>query len=103
MRVGDTVTVTVAAGAFVAAGKPAIADATGIPGELQRVRDGGTIGAMTSIEKVLKCPVLFLGLSLPEHGYHAPNEYFLIESSNSKLTGFNGAVKSHVDFLFEIA
>ena len=30
------------------------------------VRDGGTIGAMTSIEKVLKCPVLFLGLSLPE-------------------------------------
>jgi len=40
------------------------------------VRDGGTIGAMTSIENVLKCPVLFLGLSLPEHGYHAPNEYF---------------------------
>ena len=29
------------------------------------VRDGGTIGAMTSIEKVMKCPVLFLGLSLP--------------------------------------
>jgi acetylornithine deacetylase/succinyl-diaminopimelate desuccinylase-like protein len=27
------------------------------------VRDGGTIGAMTSIEKVLNCPVLFLGLS----------------------------------------
>src|SRR2546425_448960 len=40
------------------------------------VRDGGTIGAMTSIEKVLKCPVFFLGLSLPEHGYHAPNENF---------------------------
>src|SRR4030095_1127335 len=40
------------------------------------VRDGGTIGAMTSIEKVLQCPVLFLGLSLPEHGYHAPNENF---------------------------
>jgi hypothetical protein len=31
---------------------------------------------MSSIEKVLKCPVLFLGLSLPEHGYHAPNENF---------------------------
>src|SRR5215204_3850719 len=40
------------------------------------VRDGGTIGAMTSIEKVLNCPVMFLGLSLPEHGYHAPNENF---------------------------
>lgn len=36
-------------------------------------------------------------------GAHAPNEYFLIESSNSKLTDFNGAVKSHVDYLFEIA
>mgnify|MGYP003694731951 CR=1 FL=1 len=24
----------------------------------------------------LKVPILFMGLSLPEHGYHAPNEYF---------------------------
>jgi acetylornithine deacetylase/succinyl-diaminopimelate desuccinylase-like protein len=40
------------------------------------VREGGSIGAVVSMEKVLKCPVLFLGLSLPEHGYHAPNENF---------------------------
>jgi acetylornithine deacetylase/succinyl-diaminopimelate desuccinylase-like protein len=40
------------------------------------VREGGSIGAVVSMEKYLKCPVLFLGLSLPEHGYHAPNENF---------------------------
>jgi acetylornithine deacetylase/succinyl-diaminopimelate desuccinylase-like protein len=40
------------------------------------VRDGGTIGSVISMEKVLRCPVMFLGLSLPEHGYHAPNENF---------------------------
>jgi acetylornithine deacetylase/succinyl-diaminopimelate desuccinylase-like protein len=40
------------------------------------VRDGGTIGAVVMMRKVLGCPVAFLNLSLPEHGYHAPNENF---------------------------
>jgi acetylornithine deacetylase/succinyl-diaminopimelate desuccinylase-like protein len=40
------------------------------------VREGGSIGAVMSMERVLRAPVYFLGLSLPEHGYHAPNEYF---------------------------
>ena len=40
------------------------------------VREGGSIGALVSMEKVLKAPVFFLGLSLPEHGYHAPNENY---------------------------
>jgi len=40
------------------------------------VREGGSIGAVVSMEKVLRAPVLFLGLSLPEHGYHAPNENY---------------------------
>ncbi len=40
------------------------------------VREGGSIGAVLSMERVLKVPILFLGLSLPEHGYHAPNENF---------------------------
>jgi len=39
-------------------------------------REGGSIGAVLSMERVLKSPVFFLGLSLPEHGYHAPNENF---------------------------
>src|SRR5690349_1775038 len=36
-------------------------------------------------------------------GAHAPNEYFLIESSNPKLQGMDGAVKSYVEFLYEMA
>ncbi|MEP6921649.1 MAG: M20/M25/M40 family metallo-hydrolase [bacterium] len=52
------------------------------------VRDGGTIGAMTSIEQILKCPVLFLGLSLPEHGYHAPNENFDWQQASGGMVAF---------------
>jgi acetylornithine deacetylase/succinyl-diaminopimelate desuccinylase-like protein len=52
------------------------------------VRDGGTIGAMTSIEKVLRCPIMFLGLSLPEHGYHAPNENFDWQQASGGMIAF---------------
>jgi acetylornithine deacetylase/succinyl-diaminopimelate desuccinylase-like protein len=52
------------------------------------VRDGGTIGAMTSIEKVLRCPIMFLGLSLPEHGYHAPNENFDWQQASGGIVAF---------------
>ena len=44
--------------------------------EPARVREGGSIGAVVSLNRVFNAPVIFLGLSLPEHGYHAPNEYF---------------------------
>ena len=37
------------------------------------VRAGGTNGAVLSMERILKCPIVFMGLSLPDHGYHAPN------------------------------
>ena len=40
------------------------------------VREGGSIGAIPVLQRAWKVPVLFMGLSLPEHGYHAPNEYF---------------------------
>jgi len=40
------------------------------------VREGGTIGAVLSMERVLTCPIVFMGLSLPDHGYHAPNENY---------------------------
>ncbi len=40
------------------------------------VREGGSIGAVSLMERTWKVPILFLGLSLPEHGYHAPNEFF---------------------------
>jgi acetylornithine deacetylase/succinyl-diaminopimelate desuccinylase-like protein len=34
---------------------------------------------------------------------HAPDEYYLIESRNPKLSGFDAAVKSYVDFLYQVA
>lgn len=39
-------------------------------------REGGSIGAVLTMEHLLGAPVNFLGLSLPEHGYHAINENF---------------------------
>ena len=36
-------------------------------------------------------------------GAHAPDEYYLIESSNPKVQGFDAAVKSYVDYLYELA
>ena len=40
------------------------------------VREGGSIGAVVSMAEAWGVPVTLLGLSLPEHGYHGPNEYF---------------------------
>jgi acetylornithine deacetylase/succinyl-diaminopimelate desuccinylase-like protein len=39
-------------------------------------REGGSIGAVVTMKKYMKAPIIFLGLSLPEHGYHAKNENF---------------------------
>jgi acetylornithine deacetylase/succinyl-diaminopimelate desuccinylase-like protein len=36
-------------------------------------------------------------------GAHAPDEYYVIESSNSKVQGMAGATLSHVEFLYELA
>jgi acetylornithine deacetylase/succinyl-diaminopimelate desuccinylase-like protein len=52
------------------------------------VREGGSIGAVISMEKVLSAPVMFLGLSLPEHGYHAPNENFDWSQASGGMISF---------------
>jgi len=52
------------------------------------VREGGSIGAVLSMEKVLKSPVFFLGLSLPEHGYHAPNENYDWSQAEGGMAAF---------------
>ena len=36
-------------------------------------------------------------------GAHAPDEYFVIESTNPQVRGWDGAVRSYVDFLYELA
>jgi acetylornithine deacetylase/succinyl-diaminopimelate desuccinylase-like protein len=52
------------------------------------VREGGSIGAVLTMEQTLKAPVLFLGLSLPEHGYHAPNENYDWEQASGGMISF---------------
>ncbi len=36
-------------------------------------------------------------------GAHAPDEYYVIESTNPKVQGFDGAVRSYVEYLYEVA
>jgi len=36
-------------------------------------------------------------------GAHAPNEYYVVDSKNPKVQGMDGAVRSFVDYLFELA
>jgi acetylornithine deacetylase/succinyl-diaminopimelate desuccinylase-like protein len=36
-------------------------------------------------------------------GAHAPDEYYVVESSNPKIHGFDGATMSFVDYLYELA
>ncbi len=52
------------------------------------VREGGSIGAVKTMEDVLSAPVIFLGLSLPEHGYHAPNENYDWAQAKGGLAAF---------------
>ncbi len=52
------------------------------------VREGGSIGAVVTMGKYLKVPIVFLGLSLPEHGYHAPNENFDWEQASGGMRMF---------------
>ena len=61
-------------GPYVDAAIDAMETAFGTPPSL--VREGGSIGAVVTMEQYLRAPIVFLGLSLPEHGYHAPNENF---------------------------
>ena len=61
-------------GAEAEAGAKAMKDAFGI--EPAFVKEGGSIGAILSMKNVLGKNSMFLGLSLPEHGYHAINENF---------------------------
>jgi len=37
------------------------------------------------------------------NGAHAPDEYYLIESKNPRVEDMDGAVFSHVEYLYEVA
>ena len=53
----------ITAGPYVEAAKRSIQFAFGKTPVF--VREGGTIGAVLSMEQILKCPIVFMGLSLP--------------------------------------
>jgi acetylornithine deacetylase/succinyl-diaminopimelate desuccinylase-like protein len=50
----------------------------------------------------LKLPAGHFGLG-HGNGAHAPDEYYVIESQNPKIQGFDGAVMSFVEYLYELA
>jgi acetylornithine deacetylase/succinyl-diaminopimelate desuccinylase-like protein len=60
----------------------------GFRAEAVFTREGGSIGAVPAMERILEAPVVFLGLSLPEHGYHAPNEFFDWEQAQGGIAAF---------------
>ncbi|MCP9456665.1 MAG: M20/M25/M40 family metallo-hydrolase [Nitrospira sp.] len=52
------------------------------------VREGGSIGAVVTMQQTWRVPILFMGLSLPEHGYHAPNEHFDWRQASGGIRAF---------------
>lgn len=52
------------------------------------IREGGSIGAVVALEEALKVPIVLMGLSLPEHGYHAPNECFDWRQAHGGMRAF---------------
>jgi len=73
-------------GPYVEAVKKAVQ--AGFGKEPAFIREGGSIGAVVSMQRDWKVPILFLGLSLPEHGYHAPNEYYDWEQTSGGMKAF---------------
>jgi acetylornithine deacetylase/succinyl-diaminopimelate desuccinylase-like protein len=65
-------------------------------------RAGGSWPGFVFTEAPLKLAAGHFGLGHGS-GAHAPDEYYLIESQNPKLLGLDGAVKSMVDYLYEVA
>jgi acetylornithine deacetylase/succinyl-diaminopimelate desuccinylase-like protein len=50
----------------------------------------------------LRLPAGHFGLG-HGNGAHAPDEYYLIESTNTKIQGMDGAARSFVAYLYELA
>jgi acetylornithine deacetylase/succinyl-diaminopimelate desuccinylase-like protein len=51
---------------------------------------------------LLKLPATHFGLGHGS-GAHAPNEYYVIESKNKNVQGFDEAARKYVEYLFELA
>jgi acetylornithine deacetylase/succinyl-diaminopimelate desuccinylase-like protein len=65
-------------------------------------RNAGSYPGYVFTGEPLKLPAGHFGLGHGS-GAHAPDEYFVIESSTPKMRGWDGAVRSFVDYLYELA
>ncbi|HXU34157.1 MAG TPA: M20/M25/M40 family metallo-hydrolase [Thermoanaerobaculia bacterium] len=64
-------------------------------------RNAGSYPGFVFTSEPLKLPAGHFGLGHGS-GAHAPDEYYVIESSNPKVMGWDGAVRSYVDYLYEL-
>jgi acetylornithine deacetylase/succinyl-diaminopimelate desuccinylase-like protein len=65
-------------------------------------RNAGSWPGYVFTGEPLKLPAIQFGFGHGS-GAHAPDEYYLIESANPKIQGLDGAVRGHVEFLYELA
>jgi acetylornithine deacetylase/succinyl-diaminopimelate desuccinylase-like protein len=65
-------------------------------------RNAGSYPGYVFTAEPLKLPAAHFGLGHGS-GAHAPDEYFVIESTNPKVRGWDGAVMSYVEYLYELA
>lgn len=65
-------------------------------------RSAGTWPGYVFTDPPLSLPAGHFGMANGS-GAHGPDEYFLIEAADQKVNGLDGAVRSHVDYLFELA
>ena len=66
------------------------------------VRNAGSYPGYVFTDAPLKLASGHFGLGHGS-GAHAPDEYYVIESTNPKVSGFDGAARSFVDYLYELA
>jgi acetylornithine deacetylase/succinyl-diaminopimelate desuccinylase-like protein len=65
-------------------------------------RNAGSYPGFVFTEAPLSLPSAHFGLGHGS-GAHAPDEYYVIESSDPAVQGYDGAVMSHVEYLYELA
>ena len=65
-------------------------------------RNAGSYPGWVFTGEPLKLPAGHFGLG-HGGGAHAPDEYYVIESSNPKVSGWDGAVRSFAAYLHELA
>ena len=65
-------------------------------------RNAGSYPGYVFTNEPLKLPAGHFGLGHGS-GAHAPDEYFVIESTNKNFAGYDGAVRAFVDYLYELA